>query len=466
MEREREMSAIGKKSPFGAYDIRGVFGENLTEAFAQKLGVAIYKHIGVDAAKFALGHDVRSSSPLLCDALAKGIVSAGGKVTMLGVSSTPRVYWHGAANDFDCSVAITASHLPAKHNGFKLCRRNAVPISSEDGLVDVEHELKAVAETSATVQATEGAVSEDTAGFEQYICALKKFFNVSEPIKIVVDAGGSPVGNEVAQLFEDSKVTVVPLGFAEDPSFSRRSANPIDEGAVDELASVVIKEKARFGAAFDGDGDRVVFVDERGALIDPDLITALLAERVLAAEPGRKVMFDLRSSRAVKEHITGCGGEAVKSRVGHSFIKADMRKQDIAMAGELSAHYYWSDLFYTDNAVRALIEMTNLLSQRPTPLSELVKPLQRHSGTGEINFKTTEAKAIIDTLKSKYADGAHDFTDGLTVEYDEWWFNVRTSQTEPVVRLCVGAVENDRLQAERGKLESIIQNVMKGPVPR
>lgn len=459
------MSASGKKSPFGAYDIRGVFGENLTEEFAQKLGVAIYKHLGIAGAKFALGHDVRVSSPLLCEALAKGIASAGGKVTLLGVASTPRVYWHGAANDFDCSVAITASHLPAKHNGFKLCRRNAVPISSEDGLVEVEAELKAISGESERAALGE-SISQDQTGFDQYVLALKKFFNVAEPITIVVDAGGSPVGKELASLFEGTKVKVVPLGFDEDPSFSRRSANPIDEGAVDELSEVVVREKARFGAAFDGDGDRVVFVDEKGALIDPDLVTALLAERVLAAKPSGKIMFDLRSSRAVKEHITGCGGNAVKSRVGHSFIKADMRKQDVAMAGELSAHYYWSDLFYTDNAVRALIEMTNLLSQRPTPLSQLIKPLQRHSGTGEINFKTTEAKAIIDALKSKYNDGAHDFTDGLTVEYDDWWFNVRTSQTEPVVRLCVGAAAAERLQIERAKLEMLIQDVMKEPVAR
>ncbi len=482
------MSAGGMKSPFGAYDIRGVYGENLTEEFAGNLGFAAYKHIAIAGGKFVIGHDVRSSSPLLAKALAESIAAAGGKVTMLGVASTPRLYWHGAEHKFDCSIAVTASHLPAKHNGFKICRQNAVPISSEDGLVEIEQILMQSTEASrvhdnarggafgtggpdaalATSQtgsdkSAAGNIVQDSRGFDEYINALKHFFNLTNPIKIVVDCGGSPVGREAARLFEDSKVTIVPLGFDEDANFSRRSPNPIDEGALTELSDTVVREKAAFGAAFDGDGDRVVFVDEWGTMIDPDLVTALLAERVLAANPGSNIMYDLRSSRAVKERITACGGVPLKSRVGHSFIKADMRKQNVALAGELSAHYYWSDLFYTDNALRALIEMANLLSHRSDALSALIKPLQQHAGTGEINFKTKEAKAIIDALRSNYSTGTLDFTDGLTVEYEDWWFNVRTSHTEPVVRLCVGAVDAERLVRRRAELENLIEKAIKTP---
>ena len=459
------MSATGKKSPFGAYDIRGVYGENLTEEFAGKLGTAAYDHIAVKGGKFVIGHDARTSSPLLSQALAESIARAGGHVTMLGVASTPRIYWHGAEHKFDCSIAVTASHLPSKHNGFKICRQDAVPISSEDGLVAIEQLLENASEQAGNTNIPDNIVR-DSDSLDGYIAALKRFFTLTNPIKIVVDAGGSPVGKELIKLFEHSKVTAIPLGFDEDPSFSRRSPNPIDEGALTELSQVVVKEQARFGAAFDGDGDRVVFVDEAGTLIDPDLVTALLAERVLAAKPGSNVMFDLRSSRAVKDHITACGGVALKSRVGHSFIKADMRKQNVALAGELSAHYYWSDLFYTDNAVRALIEMTNLLSQRHDVLSALIKPLQQHAGTGEINFKTKEAKAITDALRSRYSAGTLDFTDGLTVEFDDWWFNVRTSHTEPVVRLCVGAVDQDLLTQRRAELEELIEDAIKAPAAR
>ena len=347
------MSATGKNSPFGAYDIRGVYGENLDEEFARNLGIALHQHIGIPGGEFVIGHDVRKSSPLLSKSLADGIASRGGNVTILDVASTPRVYWHGAEKKFDCSIAVTASHLPAKHNGFKICRENAIPISSEDGLVDIKERLDVASKLSSSVTAKNNAASSnavgiittDSSGFASYIESLRGFLKIANKIKIVVDAGGSPVGREVAQLFENSKASIVPLGFEEDPSFSRRSANPIDEGALTELSQVVLSEKAAFGAAFDGDGDRVVFVDEKGVMTDPDLITALLAEQILSTSPTSNIMFDLRSSRAVKERIEACGGTALKSRVGHSFIKADMRRQNVALAGELSAHYYWGDLF-------------------------------------------------------------------------------------------------------------------------
>jgi phosphomannomutase len=466
------MSATGKKSPFGAYDIRGVYGENLDEEFARNLGIALHEHIGVPGGEFVIGHDVRQSSPLLTKSLADGIASRGGNVTILDVASTPRVYWHGAEKRFDCSVAVTASHLPAKHNGFKICRANAIPISSEDGLIDIKQRLDVASKPSntediagsAASSKTVGKITTDSSGFASYIESLRCFLKITNNIKIVVDAGGSPVGREVAQLFEHSKASIIPLGFDEDPLFSRRSANPIDEGALTELSQVVLNEKATFGAAFDGDGDRVVFVDEKGVMIDPDLITALLAEQILSTSPDSKIMFDLRSSRAVKDHIEERGGTALKSRVGHSFIKADMRRQDVALAGELSAHYYWGDLFYTDNAIRALIEMANLLSERLVPLSSLIAPLQKHVGTGEINFKTTESTAVIDALKQKFADSPLDFTDGLTVEFSDWWFNVRTSQTEPVVRLCVGAIDANTLSSHRKELERVISDAMKAPV--
>lgn len=461
------MSSTEKKSPFGAYDIRGVYGENLDEEFARNLGIALHKHIGLDAGEFVIGHDVRTSSPLLAKSLAHGIASCGGNVTILDVASTPRVYWHGADKKFDCSIAVTASHLPAKHNGFKICRENAIPISSEDGLLDIKEKLEASKNGEVILSGkVTGQTTTDSSGFASYIDSLRSFLKISHPLKVAVDAGGSPVGREVAKLFEGTKSTIIPLGFEEDPAFSRRSANPIDDGALVELSEVVVRERAAFGAAFDGDGDRVVFVDETGTVIDPDLVTALLAEQILSVSPASNIMFDLRSSRAVKERIEACGGIALKSRVGHSFIKADMRRQNVSLAGELSAHYYWDDLFYTDNAVRALIEMVNLQSSRQVSLSSLIQPLQKYVGTGEINFKTTESSAVIDALKQRFEGALLDFTDGLTVEFSDWWFNVRTSQTEPLVRLCVGAINEATLSLHRNELEDVIVEAMKAPVAR
>jgi phosphomannomutase len=445
-----------KKSPFGAYDIRGVYGDTITEAFAYSLGNAFSRHLGCDKL-IAVGHDSRLSSPSLAQALIAGIEAAGNKAESLGLASTPRVYWHGSLNQFAGSIAVTASHLSAKHNGFKICREQGIPISSEDGLKDIQNLMEKSEVQDFTTGSTKHEQAFKSHGLSEYIALLKQFLKVEKRLKIVIDIGGSPVGEEISELLIDDLLEVELMDSAPDGNFSSRSPNPMDEGALDNLCSHVKENKADFGVAFDGDGDRIVFVDEMGQMVAPDLITAVLSMQVLTKTPGAKIMYDLRSSRAVPEFIEKLGGVPLKCRVGHSFIKADMRRENIALAGELSSHYYWADLAYTDNAVKTLIEIINLLSQQKQSLSQLIQPLDIYPNSGEINFACSDVKGALELLQKNFSDAQFDFTDGITAEFSNWWFNARGSHTEPLLRLCIGAQNEGLLTEKRSALKEAIE---------
>jgi phosphomannomutase len=445
-----------KKSPFGAYDIRGIYGDTITESFAFSLGNALSTYLG-KGKLIAVGHDSRLSSPALTEALISGIEVAGNKAENLGLASTPRVYWHGSQSQFAGSVAVTASHLPAKHNGFKICREQGMPISSEDGLKEIQSFMEKNQKQDFTLATKKHEQAFESHGLTEYLSLLKTFLKLKKPLKIVIDIGGSPVGEEISELLADDLLTVELLDSAPDGNFSRRSPNPMDEGALDDLGNRVRESKADFGVAFDGDGDRIVFVDEVGKTVAPDLVTALLAIEILQKTPGAKIMYDLRSSRAVPEFISKHGGQALKCRVGHSFIKADMRRENIALAGELSSHYYWAELAYTDNAVKAMIEIINLLGHQKQTVSQLIAPLDIYSNSGEINFACNDVKGILDALQENFAYAQFDFTDGITAEFPNWWFNARGSQTEPLLRLCLGAQNQELLTEKKLVLKKLIE---------
>jgi phosphomannomutase len=447
-----------KKSPFGAYDIRGVYGETITEAFAYSLGNAFSKYLGTDKL-IVVGHDSRLSSPALTEALISGIEAAGNKAENLGLASTPRVYWHGSQRQFAGSVAVTASHLAAKHNGFKICREQGIPISSEDGLKEIQSLMESTEQKEFQSAKKRHEQAFESHGLIDYLDLLKGFLKVGKKLKIVIDIGGSPVGEEIGEILSDSLLEIELMDSAPDGNFSRRSPNPMDEGALDDLCCRVQASKADFGAAFDGDGDRIVFVDETGQTVAPDLVTALLSIEILQKNPGAKIMYDLRSSRAVPEFISEHGGQALKCRVGHSFIKADMRRQNIALAGELSSHYYWAELAYTDNAVKTLIELINLLSHQDKSLSQLIRPLTKYPSSGEINFACGDVKNTLDTLQKHFIDAQFDFTDGVTAEFSNWWFNARGSHTEPLLRLCIGAQNEDLLTEKKSVLKRLIDDI-------
>jgi phosphomannomutase len=440
---------------FGAYDIRGIYGQDFDDQFACRLGRALAKFISPnEPGRFLVGYDTRRSSPRLADFLTEGLCDSGQLVTVMGVASTPRIAWEGAQDDYDCSIAVTASHLSSAHNGFKISIRGAVSLSAETGL----QELEALVE-----QQLAGCVGGSKQGyssrkFDAYIDAIRDHLEPHGKIRIAVDGGGSPIGREIEALFDEIElVTIHGIDLEPDGSFLRRSPNPLDEGALDDLSKMVLETKCAFGVAFDGDSDRVVVVDERGVMVEPDLITALLAESILNEKPGSTILYDLRSSRAVAEHIQRLGGTPIKCRVGHSLIKRDMRSEGAVFAGELSAHYYWDDLYCTDNALRVLVELVNILSPSKRTLSQLIAPLQVYFNSGEINFRVEDVEGVMQRLSSRYSGGKQTWVDGLSVEYENWWFNVRASQTEPLLRLCVGSSDPAELELYVTSLTNLIK---------
>ena len=445
-----------EKSAFGAYDIRGIYGVALNADFALRLGMAIGQHLSpMRPGTFLIGYDVRNSSPELSEALAQGLLGGGHNVTTLGLSSTPRIYWHGAHYNFDGSIAVTASHMPAKYNGFKICKADAVSLSSEDGLSQIARLVEYAPSAPAKQKGKLTLARENS--LTTYLDNIASSAKLDKEVKIVVDSGGSAVAIEVKQLFERfNKVKLIAIGDTPDGTFAQRSANPFDAGAADALKATVLKTQADFGAAFDGDADRLLVVDETGELVPPDLVLALLSQQCIKNKEGATILYDLRASRSVPEFIESLGGVALKTRIGHSLIKSDMRQKSAELAGELSGHYYFADLFFTDNALRCLMELVSLASTSKIKMSELAHPLKKYAISGEINFEVDDIEKIINHLAKTFEDGQQSKIDGLSVDYESWWFNIRSSKTESLARLCLGAIDQNILHEKTKLLTSLI----------
>jgi phosphomannomutase len=385
-----------------------------------------------------VGRDIRLSSPALAAAFIHGCVRAGGEVTDFGLVSTPCLYFGIIQGKFQGGAMITASHLPPHENGIKLCRENAIPLSGDKGLPELR---RRVMETTTAGTSLSPAGSCRTGNLaESYLGMLAGFVRDPVSLTIAIDAGDGMAGPEVGPLFRQFPVlSTVTRNLHPDGRFPHHGANPLLSGAAEGLRETVRESHADFGVAFDGDADRCLFVDEHGELIPADLITALIAEYYLARVPGAAVLYDLRSSRVVAETISSGGGRGVRCRVGHAFIKEQMRREDAIFAGELSGHYYFRDAGFCDNGLLAMIQVINLLSAGKRPLSERVLPLRKYFPTGEINIRLDHPAAAMAALETAYAGSAIDHLDGLTVQYPAWWFNLRGSNTEPVVRLNLEA---------------------------
>jgi phosphomannomutase len=350
---------------------------------------------------------------------------------------------------------VTASHLPAEFNGFKLCRESAIPLSGDAGLQALEELVKK--SKNLVFQKTSHQDTQKLNLLGLYIDKLSGFVHNPKPLKIVVDAGNGTVGQEVFALAERfPKWDLIPMYMKPDGRFPHHIANPLIESTTLDLQNRVVKEKADIGIAFDGDADRCGFIDEEGNRVPEDLVTALIAESFLANNQGAAIIYDLRSSRVVSETISQLGGKPIRCRVGHAFIKERMRKENAIFAGELSGHYYYKDTGFTDNALFTMIWMLNFLSAKNKPLSTLVKPLKKYHSTGEINLQISDKESIFITLEKLYADAIIDHLDGLTVQYESWWFNLRPSNTEPVIRLNMEA--ND-IKTLEGKKEEVLKNI-------
>jgi phosphomannomutase len=436
---------------FGAYDIRGVVGEELDSPMVRAIAGAYGDYLCPDQpGHFVIGHDGRWSSPALAEAASVGLRESGHNVTHMGLASTPMVYWYGAEGGFDGSIAVTASHLPPQYNGLKLCQRDALPLSSEHGLSEI---LAMLQKGPQRKQCNE--LLQQTSPLPLYVARMRGFLKLEKSIRVAVDAGNG-VGSIAAEalLSVVDRVQLWQLGFHPDGYFRERSPNPLNEGALDDLSEMVKKEGLDFGVAFDGDADRMVAVDETGVMIPPDAVGGLIGLRILKQNSGATILHDLRTSRAFPEEIKAAGGYPVRTRVGHAFIKRAMRQQKALFAMELSGHYYYADLHYIDSGLRTLVELMNIVSSTDEPLSRLIKPFLRYPTSGEINLEVADRDKALLALESKYRSGQIDHLDGLSVDYDDWWFNARPSNTEPVLRLNIGATSKALLEEKRKELLS------------
>jgi len=403
------------------------------------------------AKKVAVGRDMRPHSVALFEGLAKGLTGQGVDVIDLGLCSTPMSYFANGFLKADGSIIITASHNPGEWNGFKLCIADAVPISGATGIADIERIVKEQSwpKSDRTGGITQYDIAPDYAKF------LHKFSKMDRKLKVVVDYANAMGLYEIGGI--QDLFDIIPMYDQLDGTFPNHEANPLHLETLDAIRARVVAEKADFGAAFDGDADRCGFIDDEGNVIPMDLFTALIAQDILSEGPAI-ILYDLRSSRAVKECIEENGGKAIMSRVGHAFIKAQMRQYGAVFAGELSGHYYFKDNYTAESQAIAMIKLGNLICKSGKKVHQLVAPLRRYAFSGEINSKVADVKPILAKIKAKYADGEMYELDGVSVEYPDWHFNVRASNTEPLLRLIVEAKTTALMEQKRDELLALIRS--------
>ena len=431
---------------FKAYDIRGITPDELDAEAAHRIGRAAARFIG--ATTLAVGRDARRSSPELFEALVRGINDEGVDVVDLGLVSTPMVYYAVETLEAGGGIMVTASHNPAQYNGFKICREHAIPIGEASGLLEIE---KGSAEIADEAPRSKRGTIRSVDVREGYVDHVLTVGRGRPRLKVAIDCGNGMAAVGLEPLLERLDLEVERLYFEPDGTFPNHEADPLKTENLRDLVAAVRRTGADLGVAFDGDADRAVFVDEAGVPIPSDLMTALLARRQLERNPGGRVLYDLRSSRTTAEEIESAGGVAEMSRVGHSFVKAQMREVDAIFAGELSGHFYFrfSPTLVADDGIAAFVAVLDLLASEDLPLSEIVAPLKRYSASGEINSRVSDVEAILEKLRAEHENApVVSDLDGLLVRYPDWWFNVRPSNTEPVLRLNVEA-DNEPLMIEK-----------------
>ena len=449
----RDLSAI-----FKAYDVRGTYPDEIDEDAARRVGAALARF--TEAPKLAVGRDMRISSEELARAFAEGASGAGAAVVDLGLVSTDGLYFASGKLDVPACM-VTASHNPARYNGFKPCRAGAAPIGSESGLKDIQ----ALAESGEALSNRSGAADvEQLDIIEDYSAHCLSFieFDSLRPLKVVVDAGNGMAGLTVPVVFESLPFEVVPLYFELDGSFPNHPASPIESENLVDLQNAVQEMGGDVGIAFDGDADRMFLVDERSQIVSGSTTTALVAERILKKQPGERVIYNLICSWTVPEVIKENGGEPIRTRVGHSFIKDVMKKTGAVFGGEHSGHYYFRDNYRADSGMIAALLVLEALSRAEKPLSELLEPFDRYFASGEINSEVEDQQGRLEVLADAYDEAKQDRTDGLTVEFEDWWFNCRPSNTEPLLRLNLEARTEELMTSKRDEVLGLIRDEEKG----
>ena len=454
------------ESIFKAYDIRGLVDKELTQDFAFATGVAVAKFLELERepGTVVIGEDMRPSSPELASAFSAGVTSQGLDVIRIGLASTDMLYFASGKLNLPGAM-FTASHNPAAYNGIKLCLSGARPIGKESGLVTIENFVK---EGTAMAMRNIG-VEKSQNLLDEYVDHLLSLVDVSNirPLKIVIDAGNGMGGYTAPAVFKRLNAEVIEMYFELDGTFPNHEANPIDPANLVDLQKAVKKHKADIGLAFDGDADRCFLVDEKGDLVNPSALTSLIATRELKKYPASNIIYNLISSRAVKEVVEENGGTAIRSRVGHSYIKKLMAESNAVFGGEHSGHFYFRDFWKADSGMLAALHAIAALGETDSTLSQLLKAFNRYHSSGEINSTVVDAKAAMAQVEKIYVkkdDVEVDHLDGLTINGDNWWFNLRASNTEPLLRLNVEAstearmkkVRDDVLNTIRGELDILL----------
>lgn len=442
-----------------AYDVRGVVPDQWDESMAELFGAAFARVTGANAV--VVGHDMRPSSPGLSRAFARGAAALGVDVTEIGLCSTDELYF--ASGQLDLPGAMfTASHNPAQYNGIKLCRAGAAPVGQDTGLAEIRALVEGWLETGAPEPvATPGTITSRDV-LADYAAHLRSLVGLTDirPLKVAVDAGNGMGGHTVPTVLAGLPVDLVPMYFELDGTFPNHEANPLDPKNLVDLQAKVRETGADIGLAFDGDADRCFVVDERGEPVSPSAITALVAARELAKHPGGTIIHNLITSWSVPEVVAENGGKAVRTRVGHSFIKQEMARSGAIFGGEHSAHYYFRDFWNADTGMLAALHVLAALGGQDGPLSGLVRQYDRYAASGEINSTVADQAGRAAAVRAAYegADGVTlDELDGLTVATADWWFNLRASNTEPLLRLNVEARDPETVTRIRDEVLAIVR---------
>jgi len=440
---------------FKSYDIRGIVPDELDERVAEAVGAAFVRLTG--ASRVATAHDMRTSSAPLAEAFGRGASAQGADVIAAGLGSTDLLYYASGSLDVPGAM-VTASHNPSKYNGIKLCRAGARPVGADSGL----EELRDTAAQGVPSHGGPHGTITPRDLLPGYAAHLKSLVDLSgiRPLTVAVDAGNGMAGYTVPTVFEGLPVTLVPLYFELDGTFPHHEANPIDPTNLRDLQRAVTESGADLGLAFDGDADRCFVVDERAEIVSPSVLTALIAVRELMREPGAAIIHNLITSRAVPEIISEHGGEPVRTRVGHSFIKARMAETGAVFGGEHSGHFYFRDFWFADSGMLAALHVLAALGSQDAPLSHLLSSYHRYVATGEINSEVRDQGATTEEVRKAFATRpgvTMDHLDGLTVNGEGWWFNLRPSGTEPLLRLNVEAADEATLAALRDEVLCIVR---------
>jgi len=440
-------------SIFKAYDIRGTYPNQLNEEAAYKIGRAFVEYLRCK--EVVVGEDIRLSSPSLFQHLTRGITEAGADVIDIGLCSTDALYFAVGKFGYPAGIMITASHNPKEYNGFKMCEKGALPLSGQEGI----EQIKQIILKEDFQPVTKKGTFRHQDIIEAYIQHVLCFIDVKKikPFKIVVDAGNGMAGLLAPKLFERLPGQLVPMFFELDGSFPNHPPSPIEPENIAPLQRKVLQERADLGVAFDGDADRMFIVDEHGKVLGGDIVTALIAKSLLKKEKGGTILYNLICSKTVPETIRQNGGKPIRTKVGHALIKPLMKKHKAIFGGEHSGHFYFRENYFADSAFIALVVCLELFSEENKPISDLVRSIDPYFHSGEINSGVRDVPAKIKELQKAFGGGKVVFMDGITVEYPDWWFNVRPSNTEPLLRLNLEANSPELLKEKTALVLEIIR---------